>query len=82
MDTGLTGLIERRDGFMRNVMREFYRISLVDGKAWDVTSGRAVTFDTSPWAGDCFPDLVKAGQNGARRTARTVSFRYVPLLPV
>ena len=31
-------------GFMGNVVREFYRISLVDGKAWDVTSGRAVTF--------------------------------------
>jgi hypothetical protein len=31
-------------GFMGNVVREFYRISLVDGKAWDVTSGRPVTF--------------------------------------
>jgi hypothetical protein len=31
-------------GFMGNVVREFYRISLVDGKAWDVTSGRAVAF--------------------------------------
>ena len=31
-------------GFMGNVVREFYRISLVDGNAWDVTSGRAVTF--------------------------------------
>lgn len=30
-------------GFMGNVVREFYRISLVDGKAWDVTSGRPVT---------------------------------------
>jgi hypothetical protein len=30
--------------FMRNVAREFYRISLFDGKAWNVTSGRAVTF--------------------------------------
>jgi hypothetical protein len=31
-------------GFMGNVLREFYRISLVDGSAWDVTSGKAVTF--------------------------------------
>ena len=31
-------------GFMGNVVREFYRISLVDGKAWDVTSGRSVVF--------------------------------------
>lgn len=31
-------------GFMGNVVREFYRISLVDGKAWDVTSGRPVAF--------------------------------------
>jgi hypothetical protein len=29
-------------GFMGNVVREFYRISLVDGSAWDVTSGRPV----------------------------------------
>ena len=29
-------------GFMGNVLREFYRISLVDGKAWDVTSGKPV----------------------------------------
>jgi hypothetical protein len=31
-------------GFMGNVVREFYRISLVDNKAWDVTSGRLVVF--------------------------------------
>ncbi len=31
-------------GFMGNVVREFYRISLVDGTAWDVTSGRPVAF--------------------------------------
>lgn len=31
-------------GFMGNVVREFYRISLIDGKAWDVTSGRPVVF--------------------------------------
>ena len=31
-------------GFMGNVVREFYRISLVDGNAWDVTSGRSVVF--------------------------------------
>ena len=29
-------------GFMGNVLREFYRISLEDGSAWDVTSGKAV----------------------------------------
>ena len=29
-------------GFMGNVLREFYRVSLVDGTAWDVTSGKAV----------------------------------------
>ncbi len=29
-------------GFMGNVLREFYRISLVDGSAWDVVSGKAV----------------------------------------
>ncbi len=29
-------------GFMGNVVREFYRISLVDGSAWDTTSGQAV----------------------------------------
>ena len=29
-------------GFMGNVLREFYRISLENGAAWDVTSGKAV----------------------------------------
>lgn len=29
-------------GFMGNVVREFYRISLADGSAWDTTSGQAV----------------------------------------
>ena len=29
-------------GFMGNVVREFYRISLVDGTGWDTTSGAAV----------------------------------------
>jgi hypothetical protein len=29
-------------GFMGNVVREFYRISLADGSAWDTTSGKAV----------------------------------------
>jgi len=29
-------------GFMGNVVREFYRISLVDGSAWDTTSGHPV----------------------------------------
>jgi len=31
-------------GFMGNVVREFYRISLVGGKARDVTSGCTVVF--------------------------------------
>ena len=31
-------------GFMGNVLREFYRISLADGTAWDTTSGKAVKF--------------------------------------
>lgn len=31
-------------GFMGNVLREFYRINLEDGSAWDVTSGQAVKF--------------------------------------
>ena len=31
-------------GFMGNVLREFYRISLEDGTAWDVTSGQPVKF--------------------------------------
>ena len=30
-------------GFTGNVLREFYRISLEDGSAWDVTSGRSVS---------------------------------------
>ena len=29
-------------GFMGNVLREFYRINLADGTAWDTTSGKAV----------------------------------------
>lgn len=29
-------------GFMGNVLREFYRISLGDGSAWDTTSGKSV----------------------------------------
>ncbi len=33
-------------GFMGNVLREFYRISLVDGTAWDVTSGQSVKYGT------------------------------------
>jgi len=31
-------------GFMGNVLREFYRISLEDGSAWDVTTGKTVVF--------------------------------------
>ena len=33
-------------GFMGNVLREFYRISLVDGTAWDTTSGQPVKLGT------------------------------------
>ncbi len=29
-------------GFMGNVLREFYRIGLADGAAYDTTSGKAV----------------------------------------
>ena len=31
-------------GFMGNVLREFYRINLENGAAWDVTSGKPVAF--------------------------------------
>ena len=31
-------------GFMGNVLREFYRVSLVDGTAWDVSNGQAVKY--------------------------------------
>jgi hypothetical protein len=31
-------------GFMGNVLREFYRISLEDGTAWDVASGQSVKY--------------------------------------
>lgn len=30
-------------GFMGNVLREFYRINLENGQAWDVSTGKAVT---------------------------------------
>ena len=33
-------------GFMGNVLREFYRISLVDGTAWDTTNGQPVKMGT------------------------------------
>ena len=33
-------------GFMGNVLREFYRISLVDGTAWDTTNGQPVKLGT------------------------------------
>ena len=31
-------------GFMGNVLREFYRINLADGTAWDTTSGKTTKF--------------------------------------
>ena len=34
-------------GFMGNVLREFYRINLEDGSAWDVSNGKAVSFGPS-----------------------------------
>lgn len=34
-------------GFMGNVLREFYRINLEDGSAWDVSNGKAVSFGLS-----------------------------------
>jgi len=44
IDARLTDVSIVELGFMGNVLREFYRISLVDGTAWDTTSGRAVRF--------------------------------------
>ena len=44
IDTQFTDVSIVEIGFMGNVLREFYRISLVDGPAWDTTSGQAVRF--------------------------------------
>jgi len=44
IDTQFTDVSIVEIGFMGNVLREFYRISLVDGSAWDTTSGQAVRF--------------------------------------
>jgi hypothetical protein len=44
IDTQFTDVSIVEIGFMGNVLREFYRISLVDGTAWDVTSGQSVKF--------------------------------------
>jgi len=44
IDTQFTDVSIVEIGFMGNVLREFYRISLVDGTAWDTTSGQAVRF--------------------------------------
>jgi hypothetical protein len=44
IDTQFTDVSIVEIGFMGNVLREFYRISLVDGAAWDVTNGQAVKF--------------------------------------
>lgn len=46
IDTQFTDVSIVEIGFMGNVLREFYRISLVDGTAWDTTSGQAVKFGT------------------------------------
>jgi hypothetical protein len=42
IDTQFTDVSIVEIGFMGNVLREFYRISLVDGTAWDTTSGQTV----------------------------------------
>jgi len=44
VDTQFTDVSIVEIGFMGNVLREFYRISLVDGTAWDVTNGQSVKF--------------------------------------
>ena len=44
IDTQFTDVSIVEIGFMGNVLREFYRVSLVDGAAWDVTNGQAVKF--------------------------------------
>ncbi len=44
IDTQFTDVSIVEIGFMGNVLREFYRISLADGSAWDVTSGQSVKF--------------------------------------
>ena len=46
IDTQFTDVSIVEIGFMGNVLREFYRISLEDGTAWDVTSGQPVKFSS------------------------------------
>ena len=44
IDTQFTDVSIVEIGFMGNVLREFYRVSLVDGTAWDVSNGQAVKY--------------------------------------
>jgi hypothetical protein len=44
IDTQFTDVSIVEIGFMGNVLREFYRISLVDGSAWNVTNGQSVKY--------------------------------------
>jgi len=47
IDTQFTDVSIVEIGFMGNVLREFYRISLVDGTAWDTTTGQPVRWGGS-----------------------------------
>jgi len=47
IDTQFTDVSIVEIGFMGNVLREFYRISLVDGTAWDTTTGQSVKWGGS-----------------------------------
>jgi hypothetical protein len=44
IDTQFTDVSIVEIGFMGNVLREFYRVSLVDGTAWDVSNGQGVKY--------------------------------------
>jgi hypothetical protein len=44
IDTQFTDVSIVEIGFMGNVLREFYRVSLADGTAWDVSNGQAVRY--------------------------------------
>ena len=44
IDTQFTDMSIVEIGFMGNVLREFYRVSLADGTAWDVSNGQSVRY--------------------------------------
>jgi hypothetical protein len=44
IDTQFTDVSIVEIGFMGNVLREFYRVSLADGTAWNVSNGQAVKY--------------------------------------